>query len=142
MVWIFLVVGVLLVFAIAAAFVGSEAFRLGHETPAAIFDIDEAVDAVADDLSPDAQSRLTYDEVHQLILATLDHLRSKGVSALPGQEITPPGDDVVIADDDALAVVLGAVEAQGLDVTDADAAMVIQALLRHLDHIGALGPQA
>jgi hypothetical protein len=142
MVWIFLVAGAVLVFAIAAAFVGSEAFRLGHETPAAIFDIDEAVDAVADDLSPDTQARLTYDEVHRLILATLDHLGSKGVSALPGQEITAPRNDVVIADDDALAVVLGAVEAQGLDVSDDDAAMVIQALLRHLDHIGALGPQA
>ena len=39
-----------------------------------------------------------------------------------------------------LAVVLGAVEAQGLDVTDEDAAQVIQRLLGHLDAIGALGP--
>ncbi len=129
-------------FAIAAAFVGSEAFRLGHETPAAIFDLDEAVDAVADELSPDAQGRLTYDEVRQLILVTLDHLRAKGLSALPGEEIRPSDEEVVLRDDDALAVVLGRADEQGLEVADEDAAQVIQGLLRHLDRIGALGPPA
>lgn len=145
MTWVYVVIGVVAVFAIAAAFVGSEAFRLGHETPAAIFDLDEAVDAVGDGLPADAQTRLTYDEVRQLILATLDHLRSKGISALPGEEIRRKGgqdDDVIIDDDDALAVVLGSVESHGLDVTDEDAAQVIRGLLGHLDRIGALGPRA
>lgn len=144
MIWVFLVLGVLLVFAVAAAFVGSEAFRLGHEPQTAIFDLDEAVDAVAEELSPAAQGCLTYDEVRRLILATLEDLRSKGLSALPGEEVrrAPGTDDVVLHDDDALAVVLGAAEAEGLDVLDEDAAQVMQALLRHLDRIGALGPPA
>ena len=144
MIWVFALVGALLVFAIAAAFVGSEAFRLGHETPAAIFDLDEAVDAVAEELSPAAQARLTYDEVRRLILATLEDLRSKGLSALPGEEVrrAPGTEDVVLHDDAALAVVLAAVEAEGLDVADEDAAQVMQGLLRHLDRIGALGPPA
>jgi len=138
-------VGVVVVFAIAAAFVGTEAFRLGHETPAAIFDLDEAVEEVGERLSPGAQARLTYDEVRALILATLDHLRGKGLTALPGEDLVQrPGDgpDVVVADDDAVAVVLGAVDAQGLEVGDEDAFEVIRALLEHLDHIGALGPRA
>jgi hypothetical protein len=140
--WIFLVLGAVIVVAIAAAFVGSEAFRLGHEAPAAIFDVEEAVDAVADGLPADAQARLTYDEVHELILATLDHLHAKGVGALPGQDIVPTDDAVVIADDDALAVVLGVIEAHHLDVSDDDAALVVRGFLRHLDEIGALGPRA
>jgi hypothetical protein len=141
--WIFLVVAAVAVFAIAAAFVGSEAFRLGHETPAAIFDLDEAVDAVADALPEGAQARLSYDEVRLLILATLDHLRAKGLGALPGEDLpSPPAEDVVVEDDLVLAAVLGAVEVQGLDVTDEDAALVIQGLLSHLDAIGALGPRA
>jgi hypothetical protein len=41
-----------------------------------------------------------------------------------------------------LAAVLGAVGADGLDIADEDAALVIQRLLAHLDDIGALGPQA
>jgi hypothetical protein len=131
------------VFVIAATFVGSEAFRLGHETPAAIFDVDEAVDRVGDSLPPDAQARLSYDEVRQLILATLDHLRTKGLSALPGETLPVAADQEVVVDDDvALAAVLGAVEAKGLDVTDDDVALVIQRLLDHLDEIGALGPLA
>jgi len=143
LVWVFVVVGVVLVFAVAAAFVGSETFRLGHATPAAIFDLDEAVDAVGDSLPPDSQARLTYEEVRQLILAALDHLRTKGVGALPGDEIRPPAEeDVVVADDDTVAVVLRAVDNEGLDVTDEDAFQVIRGLLAHLDQIGALGPRA
>ena len=142
--WLYLVLAVVAVLAIAAAFVGTEAFRLGHETPAAIFDIDEAVDAVAEALPAEVQARLTYDEVHALLLATLEHLRSEGLTALPGEDVRRGVDqlEVIVGEDEALAVVLGSVEAQGLDVTDADAAQVIQALLRHLGEIGALGPRA
>ena len=141
--WILVVLAAVAVFAIAAAFVGSEAFRLGHETPAAIFDVDEAVDAVADALPDDAQARLSYDEVCRLILATLEHLRDKGISALPGEDLPEgPSEELVIDDAEALAAVLGAVEADGLDIVDEDAALVIQRLLTHLAEIGALGPQA
>jgi hypothetical protein len=141
---VFVVIGALLVFAIAAALVGSEAFRLGHETPAAIFDLDEAVQAVGNDLPEASQARLSYQEVRALIVATLGHLRSKGLTALPGEdvELGPDRPEVTIADDDAVAVVLGAVESQGLDVADEDAFQVIQGLLAHLDRIGALGPRA
>jgi len=140
--WLFLVVGALVVFAVAAAFVGSETFRLGHETPAAIFDLDEAVEAVADRLPEGAQARLTYDEVRSLIRSTLGYLHEEGITALPGEDVEPPTDDVVVDDDHALAAVLAAVEAQGLDVADEDAAHVIHGLLGHLGDIGALGPRA
>ena len=49
-------------------------------------------------------------------------------------------DEVVIGEDDAVAVVLGAVDREGLEVSDEDAYQVIHALLAHLDRIGALGP--
>lgn len=142
--WIFLVVGALLVFAIAAAFIGSEAFRLGHETKSAIFDVDEAVQVVGDALPDEVQARLTYDEVRRLILATLRHLESKGLAAPPGEDERVLGerDEVVIGEDDAVAVVLAAVDKEGLEVSDEDAYQVIHALLAYLDRIGALGPPA
>lgn len=141
--WLFLVVGALVVFAVAAAFVGSEAFRLGHEPQAAIFDLDEAVDHVADQLPEDSQARLTYDEVRAIILATLQHLEAKGVSARPGEEPQVGGDGppVVVADDDAVAVVLGRVEEVGLDVDDSDVFACIEGLLGYLADIGAVGPR-
>lgn len=140
----FFVVGALLVFAIAAAFVGSETFRLGHETPSAIFDLDEALREVGDALPEGLQARLTYDEVRRLILASLQHLEAKGLAAAPGRDVRVIGerDEVVVADDDTVAVVLGAVDKEGLAVSDEDAFEVIRALLGYLDRIGALGPQA
>ncbi len=143
MVWIFAVVAALLVFAIAAATVGREAFRLGHQPPPTIFDLDEAVEGVADGLPAEAPARLTYDEVRVLIRAELDHQRAKGLFALPGEEIAADGQrDVVVADDEAVAVVLGKAEDAGLDVTDGDVYLVITGLHEHLSDIGAVGPQA
>lgn len=144
MTWIFLVLAALAVFAIAAGFVGSEAFRLGHETPSAIFDLDEAARAVGDSLPEAVQARLTYDEVRRLILASLAHLETKGLAAAPGRDVRVLGEraEVVVADDDAVAVVLGAVDNEGLEVSDDDAFEVIRGLLGYLDRIGALGPPA
>ena len=107
-VWIFLVLAAVLVFVVAAVTVGREAFRLGHQPPPTIVDVDEAVHFVADDLPDEAQGRLTYDEVRTLVAAQLDLMRTRGVLAPPGEELTvrtngeaePP---VVIADDDAVA---------------------------------------
>ena len=127
------------VFAVAAATVGREAFRLGHQPPSTIFDLEEAVHFVADDLPEDAQARLTYDEVRELVLAELDHLNDEGVFAYPGEEpsVTPDG-DVVINEDDAAALML----AEGLDVLDDDVVLVVDGLHRYLADIGAIGPKA
>ena len=92
MVWLFAVLAAIAVFAIAAVTVGREAFRLGHQPPPTIFDLDEAVGHVADDLPPEAQARLTYDEVRTLIRAEIEHLEDEGVLAAPGQEIRLEGE--------------------------------------------------
>ena len=140
--FLFLVVGGLLVFAIAAVFVGSEAFRLGHTPTTTVFDLDEAVHAVADGLRDDTAAGLTYDEVRDLIRFALEHFRSKGISAMPGEEIglAPDGPPVVVADDDAVAVVLGRADEAGTEVTDAAVLEVLDLLLAHLVAIGAVGP--
>ena len=140
--WVFVVIAALLVFAIAAATVGREAFRLGHQPPPTIFDLDEAVLTVADALPLEAQGRLSYEDVRALVGAELDHLRRKGVFAGEGEDVAVADEDVVVADDDAVAVVLGEAEAAGLEVTDTDVVLVIDALHAHLADIGAVGPRA
>jgi hypothetical protein len=138
-IWLFFVLAALAVFAVAAGTVGREAFRLGHQPPATIFDLDEAVHYVADDLPEEAQARITYDEVRELVRAELEHLRDNGIFAYPGEEPDPAGDgDVVVSDDDAVAVLLG----EDLDVTDEDVVLVVDALHRYLEEIGAIGPRA
>jgi hypothetical protein len=148
MVWIFVVVAAVAVFAIAAATVGRETFRLGHQPPPTIFDLDEAVSYVADDLPTEAQARLTYDEVRLLVLAEVEHLRGRGVLGLLGEEpdLAQPrsaegaNGPVVVADDDAVAVVLGRAEAEGIEVGDDDVFLVVASLHRYLAEIGAVGP--
>lgn len=138
---IFAVVGALVVFAIAAAFVGTEAFRLGHTPTSTVFDLDEAVLHVAENLSDESAMGLTMDEVRDLILFSLAHLRSKGLTALPGEELHhEDGPPVVVADDDAVAVVLGEADAAGMEVTDVAVLEVLDLLLGHLVEIGAVGP--
>lgn len=142
MIWVFAVVGAALIFAIAAAFVGTEAFRLGHTPTTTVFDLDEAVEYVADDLSDETAAGLTYDEVRELIRFSLEHLRAKGISAMPGEELAldTAGPPVVVADDDAVAVVLGRADEHGLEVTDSAVLEVLDLLLAHLMEIGAVGP--
>lgn len=144
MAWVFFVVGSLIVFAIAAAFVGTEAFRLGHTPTTTVFDLDEAVSAVADGLRDETAAGLTYDEVRDLIRYSLEHLRSKGITAMPGEEIGLEGDGppVVVADDDAVAVVLGRADEDGMVVSDEGVLEVLDLLLAHLVEIGAVGPAA
>ena len=142
MVVVFVVVGALLVFAIAAAFDGSEAFRLGHTPTTTVFDLDEAVLHVAENLSVESAMGLTMDEVRQLIQFSLQHLRSRGLSAMPGEELDHDVEraPVVVADDEAVAVVLGRADEVGMEVTDVAVYEVLDLLLDHLVEIGAVGP--
>jgi hypothetical protein len=56
---IFLIVSVFIVFAIAAVTIGREAHRLDALSPRAVYEIDFAVDWVADHLPEETQARLT-----------------------------------------------------------------------------------
>ncbi len=139
---VFVIVGALIVFAIAAAFVGTEAFRLGHTPTTTVFDLDEAVQFVGDGLRDETAVGLTYDEVRALITFSLEHFRSKGITAMPGEEIglETVGPPVVVADDDAVAVVLGRADDNDMAVTDVAVLEVLDLLLGHLVEIGAVGP--
>jgi hypothetical protein len=141
-VFVFVVVGALLVFAIAAAIVGSEAFRLGHTPTSTIFDMDEAVIHVAENLTVESAMGLTMDEVKQLIQFSLEHLRTRGLSAMPGEDLDHDVEraPVVVADDEAVAVVLGRADEVGMEVTDVAVYEVLDLLLGHLVEIGAVGP--
>ena len=140
--FLFFAVGAVLVFAVAAAFVGSEAFRLGHTPTTTVFDLDEAVLVVGDGLRDETAAGLTYDEVGQLIRFAIEHFHAKGLSAMPGEEIglAAEGPPVVVADDDAVAVVLGRADEAGMEVTDVAVLEVLDLLLGHLVAIGAVGP--
>jgi hypothetical protein len=144
-VWVFAVLAAVLTFAIAAGTIGREAHRLDAVAPRAVYNLDEAVDFVADRLPAESQARLTPDEVESLLIAHLQWLHEQGLQPDKAvdhrQDITDR--QVVISDDALVAFLLGAAEEAGVELLDdVDAVNVVDAHLRYFEAIGAVGPQA
>lgn len=97
---------------------------------------------VADGLAPEPAARLTYDEVREIIRWYLDDLAAKGLAPQPGTEVSGDTPAVTLADDDAVARVIGRAEQAGIDVDDGDVFTVVGLLMEHLVAIGAVGPPA
>jgi len=136
-------VAVIGVFAIAAGAVGREAHRLDAVAPRAVYELDEAVDFVADRLPPETQARLTPGELRQLLVLHMAQLRDKGLQPPKAvdhvQDIDQP---VVVEETTAVGYLIGQAEAAGIDVTDTDLVHVVDAHLAYFEAIGAVGPQA
>lgn len=140
---VLLAVTTIVVFAIAAGVIGREAHRLDSLAPRSIYDVDEAVVYVADRLPADAQARVTYDELRQLLTIHMGRIHQLGLQ--PADVTDRPQDIAVptfLEEIDETAYVIGRAEAEGLDVTDDDVAAAIEGHLAYLDLIGAVGPPA
>lgn len=138
-----IVVGVVVVFAIAAGVVGREARRLDAIAPRAVYIDAEAVDYVAATLSHDAQGRVTPEELAELLRAHLHWLWEKGLQPDKAvdqrQDIDRP---VVMEDVGATGYLIGEAERLGIDVDDAAIAEILEGHLAYFDAIGAVGPTA
>jgi hypothetical protein len=143
-IWVFVVVAALLVFAIAAGTIGREAHRLDAIAPRAVYQLDEAVDFVADRLPEASQARLTPSEVQSLLLAHLRWMHDNGLQ--PDKAVDTKqmiDDDVVVTEDALVAYLLAEAEAGDVDLLDdVDAVNVVEAHLAYFEAIGAVGPQA
>jgi hypothetical protein len=135
--------GALIVVAIAAAAVGTVTRRLATEPPKNFFDIEEAVDFIADRLPEEVTARCSYDEVRQVLYWHLGYLKTKGLAAEGTADVLADRDatDAVVVDDDqATAWVLGRVSEAELDLDDTDVVAIVDTELDYLRAIGALGP--
>jgi hypothetical protein len=141
---VFAIVSALLVFIIAAVVVGREARRLDTVAPRVIYDIEQAVQFVADSLPEETQSRLTIEEVRELLLAHLSWMHERDLLPLDVtdrvQNIAVP----VVVDETTLAAHLLAQAAQrGVEILDdVDVVHVADAHVAYFAAIGAVGPQA
>src|SRR4051812_37505103 len=115
MVVVFAVVAGLLVFAVAAVVVGREARRLDAVPPRPVFDIEEAVDWVAEHLPFEVSAILSHADVRQILDWNLEYFRSKGVS---GNGSAPHVDDaVVVGEAETVEYVVHRAEARGSPYT-------------------------
>jgi hypothetical protein len=143
-IWVFVAVAALAVFAIAAGAVGREAHRLDAIAPRAVYQLDEAVDFVADRLPDASQARLTPAEVETLLLAHLRWMHENGLQpdkAVDAQQRID--DDVIVTEDALVAYLLAAADDGDVELLDdVDAVNVVEAHLEYFAAIGAVGPQA
>ena len=142
--FILIVVAVLCTFAIAAVVVGREARRLDSVAPRSVYIVDEAVEFVAEYLPSDTQSRLTPDELEQLLTFHMRWLHAKGLQPSNvidrRQDITTP---VVVTEDTLTGFLIGEAERNGIEILDdVDVVRVVDAHHAYFDAIGAVGPPA
>jgi hypothetical protein len=133
---LFAVLAAVVVVAIAYLAVGRESLLLSRQPRQAVFDLEEAVEFVADRLPDDVTARLSYDDVRDLVRWHLEYLRDRQV---PRWREHTAGGPVVVEDDEGLGWVLGRADAASLDITDTDAAMVLELEAAYLQAIGAIG---
>ena len=92
----FSVLGAVASFVIAAVVIGREARRLDSVAPRAVYDLDQAIEFVADRLPPETQARLTFDELRVLLKLHMRWIHEKGLQ--PADVIDRPQDitDVIV----------------------------------------------
>jgi hypothetical protein len=133
-----IVVGVVAVVLIGLLVVGRETAALASQPRQSLFDVDEAVDYVADHVPFEISARITYDDVRALVRFHLEHIAAAGA---PAERWNAGRSRLVIVDDEEGAEVLmrRALEA-GLDVGPDEIAAVLAAELAYFEAIGAVGP--
>lgn len=138
MIVIAVVLAVVLVVVIALVAVGREAFTLAAQPKQAIFDLEEAVDFVADHVPGEVSARISYEDVRALVRFHLEHVASKGA---PAERWNAGRERLVVVDDEEGAeVLMTRALAAGLDVSPDDVAAVLAAELAYFGAIGAVGP--
>ena len=141
---LFVLVSALSVFAIAAVVVGREAQRLDMVAPRVIYDIDRAAEFVARALPQSTQSRLTMEEVRQLLLAHLSWMNERDLMPLDVTDRIQNIETPVVVDENTLtAFLLEEAARRGVEILDdVDVVYVADAHMAYFAAIGAVGPQA
>ncbi|WP_419851335.1 hypothetical protein [Candidatus Poriferisocius sp.] len=121
--------------------------RLAHTRARTVYDLFEAVDFVAERLPDALSAKLSYDDVQDILLWRLDHLRLQGSATYGRGDVTAAEaesqeDEVVTSDDDSVDYVLAKATKSGRDIDALDVVVVLDLESQYLKAIGALGPPA
>jgi len=138
--WWWLLVTVVCVFVIAAVSIGVVSGSLARRPRRSVYDLEEAVDFVAERLPEDMTAVVSYDDVRSVLLFHCDYLAGKGVAS--GRTADDIGAGlVVVPDDEPTAFVLGKVGDAGLALSDDDVLAILDAESVYYRAIGAIGPR-
>ena len=140
MIWLFVVLSALVSFVVAAVAVGSVTEKLATKPRRTVYDLNEAVEFVADRLAPDITAVITFEAVRQVLEWHVDYLRDRGVASYKtdddiGAEL------VVVRDDEPVAFILGQADEAELEVSDEQVVAILAVEEQYYEAIGAIGPR-
>lgn len=137
MLWLFALLGLLVIVVIGLVVLGRETARLASAARPAVFDLSEAVHFIADRLPEASQARLTHDDVRWVLLADAD-LLEEATAEVPVEE----EETEVVDEEAAIARILAAADDSGRELADEDVVAVLDGRMAYLQAIGAVGPEA
>lgn len=142
MLWIFALLGIVVVVVIGLVVLGRETARLSSVARPAVFDLTQAVDFISDRLPAETQARISYDDVRWVLLIDADLLDE--ATAEPDRRRASIDDELpqVVDEDAAVARILELADTSGRDLADQDVVAVLDGRLAYLGAIGAIGPEA
>ena len=132
------------VVAIALVAVGRVVGELGDRPRSAVFDLDQAVSHVADQLPFEVTAQLGYDDVRRLLGWQVDYLTANGVAVdVESDDDAVPAEELVVIDQaDLRSVLVARAGERGCDYTESQVTAVVAAGMDYLSAIGALGAAA
>jgi len=138
--WIWVLLSAVGTFVIAAVAIGSVTGRLARSPRRSVYDLEEAVEFVAERLPPALTAELSFDEVRSILGFHCDYLADKGLASSRTADEIGTG-LVVVSDDEPVGYVIGRLEEAGIDIADDVVATVLNVENGYYEAIGAIGPQ-
>lgn len=137
-------ISAVLVFVIAAVVIGREARRLDAVAPRVVYQVDAAVEFVANKLPPATQSRITMDELRTLLIGHVNWLAERDLMSVDVTDRVQGSDIPIVVDENVLsAFLLREAENRGIEMLDdVDVVYVVDAHNAYFAAIGAVGPRA
>lgn len=141
--WAFFLVGALAVVGIALVALGQVVGQLESERNPAVYELNDAVQWIAQRLPEEVTARVSYDDVALLLRWHLDWFHDVGVASPYGQELATDQvlvEGAVAADEAAIdAIVARSIATGGPEAVDVVCVLDLQ--MQYLAAIGAVGEQ-
>lgn len=138
--WFWIVLLVVGTLVITAGSIGWVTGTLSAKPRRSVYDLEEAVQFVADRLSPELTAELSYDDVDTVLTLHCDYLADKGVASTKTDDDIGEG-LVVVADDEPVAWILGRLDETDHEITDEQVVAVLAVEQQYYEAIGAFGPR-
>jgi len=143
---IFFIAAAVAVVAIAAFALWWVTTRLANTEAAAVYDIAEATDYVADRLPDALQAKLSHGDVEAILYWHLTYLRGHGMATfgetdLEAQEAAVGGETVIAEEEVVVDAVMTQARESGRDIDEVDVVVVLELSNDYMSRIGAFGPR-